>query len=100
MPATATAVTVSPRRPAVLPVVVRFVSRLVSTFEGDTAARLAAFFRSLAAAHLGALLLEDGLPRQLNAVAFDGQHLDQDLVAFFQFIANIIYAMLGNLADV
>jgi hypothetical protein len=39
--------------------------------------------RKLAAAHLGALLLEDGFARQANAVAFDGQHLHQHLVAFF-----------------
>ena len=50
--------------------------------------------------HLGSLLAQDCLARKANAIAFDGEHFDQDLIAFFQLIANIFDAMLGNFADV
>src|SRR5579884_802452 len=50
--------------------------------------------------HLGALLAEDGFARKANAIAFDGEHLDQDLVAFFEFVANVLDAMFGDFADV
>ena len=59
-----------------------------------------AFRRKFAAAHLGALLLENGFARQPDAVAFDGQHLHQHLVAFLQFVADILDAVLGDFADV
>src|SRR6516162_6380643 len=98
MPAAATTIAISPRRPAVLAVVVRLVGSFVPAFERH--ARLNRLGHRLAAAHLGALLFEDGLARQLDAIAFDGQHLHQDLVAFFQFVANIVDAMLSNFADV
>ena len=52
------------------------------------------------AAHLGALLLEDSLTRQADAVPFHRQNFHQHLVALFQFIANVLDAMLGNLTDV
>src|SRR5579871_112208 len=53
-----------------------------------------------AAAHLRALLFQNRLARQPDAVAFYRQHLDQHLVAFFQFIAHIGNAMLRHFADV
>lgn len=40
----------------------------------------------LGAASFGALLFENGLARQLDAVAFDGEDLHEDLVAFLQFV--------------
>ena len=58
------------------------------------------FGRKFAAAHLGALLLENGFARQADAVAFDGQHLHQYLVAFFQFVANVLNAVFRDFADV
>jgi hypothetical protein len=78
----------------------------VAAFEGDPAAAAGATFSTFAfgwrfsAAHLGALLFQDGLARQLDAIAFNGQHLHQDLIAFFQLVANIVDAVLGNFADV
>ena len=75
------------------------IGSLVATFEGYRAASFA-FRRRLGSAHLGALLFQDGLARQLDAVAFDSQHLHQDLVAFFQFVANVVNAVLGDFADV
>ncbi len=66
--------------------------------------RAAAFLRcSLTAArrlHLRALLFQNRLARQLDAIAFNRQHLDQHLIAFFQLVANIVDAVLGNFADV
>ena len=50
--------------------------------------------------HLRALLFQNRFARQPDAVAFDGQHLHQHLIAFFQFVANILDAMLGDFADV
>ncbi len=64
------------------------------------AIRSTIFRRKFAAAHLGALLLEDGFARQADAVAFDGQHFYQHLVALFQFVTNIFNAMLRDFADV
>src|SRR5947209_5829858 len=57
-------------------------------------------FSSLATAHLGALLFQNGLAREANAIAFNGQHFDQHLIAFFQYIAYVCNAVLGNFADV
>src|SRR5258706_4622739 len=51
-------------------------------------------------AHLGALLFQDRLARQLDAIAFDGQHFHQYLVAFFQFVLDIFNSVLSNFADV
>src|SRR5580704_4504847 len=69
------------------------VGKIGAAFDGQrrsmsgftTAALSSAVFRwKLAAAHFRALFLEDGFARQAYAVAFDGQHLNQHLVAFFQ----------------
>ena len=35
-----------------------------------------------------------------DLVAFDGQHLHQDLVALLQFVADVADAVLGDFADV
>ncbi len=56
--------------------------------------------RKFAATHFRALLFKDGFARQANAVAFDGQDLHQHLVAFFQFVANVLDAMFRDFADV
>src|ERR1017187_7573006 len=48
---------------------------------------------------LFALFLEHGFAAQLDFVAFERQHLHQDLVAFFQLVANVAYAVLRDLAD-
>src|SRR5208283_1801243 len=77
-----------------------FVSTLESDWNRSTLSAFCTFGRGFSAAHLGALLFQDGLARQLDAVAFDCQHLHQDLVAFFQFVTNIVDAMLGDFADV
>src|SRR3984893_891237 len=67
---------------------------------GFTAALSSTIFRwKLAAAHFRALLFEDSLARQTNAIALDGQHFYQHLVAFFQFIANVLNAVLRDFAD-
>src|ERR1700674_797501 len=44
--------------------------------------------------------LDERLAREANLVAFDGENLDEDLVAQLQLVANIADAMLGDLADV
>ena len=56
--------------------------------------------RRFSATHLRALLFQNRFARQPDAIAFDRQHLHQHLVAFFQFVANILDAMLGDFADV
>src|SRR5512146_71223 len=67
-------------------------------FERDGAG--AAFKAFLSRGHLRALLFQDGFARQPDAVALDGEHLDQHLVAFLQFVANVLDAVLRNFADV
>jgi hypothetical protein len=57
-------------------------------------------WRSFPTTHLCALLFENCLAREAYAVAFHRQHLHQNLVAFFQFIADIRYAVLSHFADV
>jgi hypothetical protein len=52
------------------------------------------------ATHLCALLLQDRFARESNAIALDRQHFHQYLIAFFQLVANIFNAMLGDFADV
>ena len=81
-------------------VLFRFVGALVPAFKGHASAGRRTFRSLFAAAHLGALLLQDGLARQLNAIAVDGQYLHQHLIAFLQLVANIVDAMLGDFADV
>src|SRR6185437_3029163 len=56
--------------------------------------------RRSAAAHFRALLFENRFARKTNAVAFDGEHFHQDLIAFLQLVANIFNAMLCDFADV
>ena len=56
--------------------------------------------RKLPATHLRALLFQNRFARKPDAVAFDRQYLHQHLVAFLQFIANILNAVLGDFADV
>src|SRR5689334_12257578 len=50
--------------------------------------------------HLGTLFSQDRLARQLDAIAFDSQHLHKNLIAFMQLVAHILDAVLGDLADV
>jgi hypothetical protein len=50
--------------------------------------------------HFGALLPQDGLARQLDAIAFDRQYLYQNLIALVQFVTNVFDAVFGDLADV
>src|SRR5271169_2374311 len=79
---TAIATAITPRRTAAFAVEVRLVGRFVSAFERHwNRGSLAAFGtlrRSFSAAHLGALFFQDRFARQLDAVAFDRQHLHQD----------------------
>src|SRR5579862_2558091 len=58
------------------------------------------FGRSFATTHLGALFLENRLARQADPVPFDGQHLHQHLVAFFEFVPDVLDPVLGDFADV
>src|ERR1700682_5448858 len=50
--------------------------------------------RSFPATHLRALLFQNRLARQPDAVAFHGQHFHQHLIPFLQLVANIGNAML------
>jgi hypothetical protein len=52
---------------------------------------------TFAAAHLCALFAQDGFTGQLHAVAFNGQHFNQHLVAFMQFVFHILHAMFRDL---
>src|ERR1043166_7489281 len=49
---------------------------------------------------LFALLPQYRFARQPDFIALDGQHLYQQLIAKFQFIAYVANALLGNFADV
>ena len=74
-------------------------------FRGLNAAFDAALDATLGAAgrlgsHLGPLFLQNRFARQADAIAFDRQHLDQHLIAFLQFVADILDAVLGNFGDV
>src|SRR5579859_1294363 len=69
----------------------------IPTFKSHTAPHWTWGF---AAAHLGALLLENSLAGEPDAIAFDGEHLDQHLIALFELIVNIGDAMLGHFTDV
>jgi hypothetical protein len=51
-------------------------------------------------AQLDARFFQHRFAGQLNAIAFDAQHLDQNLVAIVQLVRNFVNAMLGNFADV
>src|SRR6266496_3689790 len=50
--------------------------------------------------HFCALFFQDGFAREPNPIALDSQNFHQHLIVFFQFVANIFYAMLGDFADV
>src|SRR5881397_3728647 len=54
----------------------------------------------IASAHFRSLLFEHGFARQADTISFDCQHFHQYLVALFQFVTNILDAMLSHLADV
>src|SRR5216683_1225227 len=43
---------------------------------------------------------DEGLARQADLVALDGENLDEDLVAKLQLVANVADAVLGDFADV
>src|SRR5258706_5898400 len=57
-------------------------------------------WRRRSPAHLGALLFQNRLARQLDAIAFDGQYFDQHLVAFLKFVLDVFDSVLCNFADV
>src|SRR5712671_2284606 len=44
--------------------------------------------------------LDEGLARKAYLIALDRKHLDEDLVAELQLVANVADAMLGDFADV
>src|SRR5580698_535344 len=91
-----------------VPVEVRFVVRKIpAAFDGQSGSPnrfavtlLAALNSRLASAHFRALLLKNRLPRKPDAIALNRKHFHQHLIAFLQFIANILNAMLGDFADV
>src|SRR5947199_10815866 len=56
--------------------------------------------RRRTATHFRALLLEDGLSRKPATIDLDREYLYQHLVAFVEFIANGLDAMLSHFADV
>ena len=107
-PAAATAVStaVSTYRLHIIAIEVRLrlVAKLSATFDGQGrsqprfAAIVAAGFGS--SSHLRALLLQDCLAREANAVTLNGQDLHQHLVTFLKFIPHITYPVFGDLADV
>ncbi len=78
----------------------RALRSVVRHWRGRHVNSLVSFRRRRRTAHLGALLFQNCLARELDAVAFHGQNFHQDLVAFFQFIANIFDSVFGNFADV
>src|SRR5690242_13691514 len=47
-----------------------------------------------------ALLAQHRLAAQLDLIAFERQHLYQDLVALLQLVPDVFDPVLGNLADV
>ena len=51
-------------------------------------------------AKLLALLAENRLAGELDAVALDGEHLDQDLIALAELVLDFLDAMLCDLGDV
>src|SRR5579872_6968552 len=56
--------------------------------------------RPLALLQLLALFLQNSLAAQLDLVAFERENLDQDLIAFFQLVPDILDPVLGDLTDV
>jgi hypothetical protein len=78
---------------------VRFLFEVTAAFDGHGSDGRR-FGRSLAPTHLGPLLFQNCLAREANAVAFDRQHFHENLIAFFQFVANVFDAVLRDFADV
>jgi hypothetical protein len=58
------------------------------------------FALNFGSAHLRALFFQNRFTRKADSVSFDGQHFDQNLIAFFQFIADILDAMFSDFTDV
>src|SRR5690348_9897280 len=56
--------------------------------------------RRFPSTHLRALLFQNRLAREPDAVAFHRQHFYEHLIAFFQLVAHIGNAMLRHFADV
>src|SRR5579863_5594949 len=54
----------------------------------------------LAATYLGALLFEERLVRQADTISLNSQHLDQNLVAFLQYVSDIRNTMFRHFTDV
>ena len=76
-----------------------FLFKVAAALDGDgSGLRLSDGY--FAAAHLGALLFEDGFAREADAVAFDCKDFHENLIALFEFVADVLDAMLGDLTDV
>ena len=60
--------------------------------------RCAASF-STAGRHLRALLLQNRLARETDAIAFHCQDFHQNLIAFAKLVLDVLHAMLGNFRD-
>src|SRR5437868_4677370 len=90
------------RRGSIVAIKVRLISffEIRAAFNSDRSGRRCRFHGSFTATHLRALLLEYCFTRKPDAVAFYRQHLYQHLVAFFQFVANILDPVLGDFTDV
>src|SRR5260370_3823594 len=68
----------------------------ISAVKGHAANR----WRGFAHTHFRALVLQNGLARETNAMTFNGKHFDQHLIGFFEFSVDIGNTMLSNFADV
>src|SRR6202043_692126 len=86
---------------SIVAIKVRLISffEIRAAFNSDRSGHRRRFHGSLPAPHLRALLLEHCFTRKPDAVAFHRQHLHQHLVAFFQFVANILDPVLGDFTD-
>ena len=60
----------------------------------------AAFGRNRRQAQLLTLLAQNSLARELDAVAFNGENLDQDLIAFAKLVLDLLDAVLCDFGDV
>ena len=72
----------------------------IATVTALLSAVAAGRLRNLRQAELGALLAQHSLAGELDAVALDGEHLDEDLIALAEFVLDFLDAMLGDLGDV
>src|SRR6185312_2523990 len=73
---------------------------MLAAFTARTLTRRSAFTISALRRHFCALLAQNRFAAQLNAVAFNPQDFDQDLVAFLEFVFHFFHPMFSNLADV